>query len=312
MPRPKLISILFPCYNERENILELFNRINFAISNLNEYDFEVVAIDNNSEDGTQDILRELAHKNKSFKVILNTRNFGHVRSPYYGLMQCNGDAIIYLASDLQDPPELIPQFIKEWENGSKIVLATKPESKTSNWTNTVRKAYYRSLNEISNISLINDSTGFGLYDRVVIDQIKAIGDPYPYFRGLICELGYPIKLIRFDQPRRAKGITKNNFLSLYDVAMLGIVSHSKVPLRLASFIGFFMGFMSILSALLFFVLKIIYWDSFPVGVAPIIISLFFLFGIVMIFIGLLGEYIGSIHTYLQKRPIVVERQRINF
>jgi hypothetical protein len=191
-------------------------------------------------------------------------------------------------------------------------MATKPVSQTNFITHRLRRAYYRLLDGISDVSHIKDATGFGLYDRAVLDKIREINDPYPYFRGLIAELGYEVKTIPFKQMRRLRGITKNNFYTLYDIAMLGIVSHSLVPLRLASFIGFIMGGISILLALVFLVLKLIYWDKFPLGVAPVVIGLFFMFGILLFFIGLLGEYIGAIHTYVQKRPIVVEKERINF
>jgi dolichol-phosphate mannosyltransferase len=246
------------------------------------------------------------------KVIVNARNFGHIRSPYYGILQSRGVATIYLASDLQDPPELIPQFIQHWEEGYKLVMAIKPVSKGVAWVHALRKAYYRFVDGISDISLVADSTGFGLYDRKVLDHLRQINDPYPFLRGLICELGYDIKTIPFDQPRRLRGISKNNFYTLYDIAMLGIVSHSKVPIRIAAFVGFALGTISVLAAIVFLVLKLMFWDSFPLGIAPVVIGLFFLFGIQLMFIGILGEYIGSIHTYLQRRPVVVEKERINF
>jgi glycosyltransferase involved in cell wall biosynthesis len=312
MIQKKLISVFFPCFNEKDNIPILYKKIIEITARHKNYEFEIIVIDNNSDDGTQDILKQIALKDPAFRVIFNTRNFGHVRSPYYGIMQCRGDAVIYLASDLQDPPELIPKFLEQWEKGWKIVLATKPESKTSTLLHAIRKAYYRSLNGISDISLVSDATGFGLYDKAVMNHIKSIADPYPYLRGLICELGYPIKLIPFNQKPRERGITKNNFYSLYDVAMLGIVSHSKLPLRIASFAGFVIGILSFISALTFLLLKLWFWDKFPIGIAPVIIGMFFLFGSLMLSIGILGEYIGSIHVYLQKRPIVVERERLNF
>jgi dolichol-phosphate mannosyltransferase len=227
-------------------------------------------------------------------------------------MQSKGTATVYLASDLQDPPERIPQFIEQWEKGWKIVLAVKPVSQTNLIFNLFRRLYYRLLSSISDVELIRDATGFGIYDCVVLNHIREIKDPYPYFRGLICELGFPIQTISFDQPRRARGFSKNNFFSLYDVAMLGIVSHSMLPLRIASIFGFFLGSISIVSALIYLALKLIYWNSFPVGVAPLIITIFFMFGLLFIFIGLLGEYVASIQTYLKNRPIVVEKERINF
>lgn len=308
----KLITIVSPCFNEEENILELYQRITDVISKIPRYDFEFLFIDNASTDSTVAKLKELAAANKHVKIIVNNRNYGHIRSPYWGVIQSRGDATIYLASDLQDPPEMISQFIDAWENGYKVVMAVKPVSKTNFITHRLRSAYYDLLDGISDVSIVKDATGFGLYDKVVLDHIREINDPYPYFRGIIAELGYEIKTIPFNQMRRLRGISKNNFYSLYDIAMLGIVSHSLVPIRLASFIGFTMGGISILIAFVFLILKLIYWTSFPLGVAPIVIGMFLMFGILLFFIGILGEYIGSIHTYLQKRPIVVEKERINF
>lgn len=307
-----LLSIVTPCFNEEDNVDELYRRIKLAIVGLTKYDFELIFIDNNSEDGTVAKLKSLAATDPGVKIIVNARNFGHIRSPYYGILQSRGMATIYLASDLQDPPELIPEFIKHWEEGYKLVMAIKPVSKGVAWMHALRKAYYRFVDGISDISLVADSTGFGLYDRKVLDHLHQINDPYPFLRGLICELGYEIKTIPFDQPRRLRGISKNNFYTLYDIAMLGIVSHSKVPIRIAAFVGFALGLLSVLSAIIYMILKLMFWDYFPIGIAPLVIGIFFLFGIQLIFIGILGEYIGSIHTYLQQRPIVVEKERINF
>lgn len=307
-----LLSIVTPCYNEEDNVNELYTRIKEAIVGLTKYEFELLFIDNHSEDGTVAKLKLLSACDPLVKIIVNTRNFGHIRSPYYGILQSSGVATIYLASDLQDPPELIPEFIRYWEEGYKLVMATKPVSKEVAWVHAMRKTYYRFLDGISDISLVADSTGFGLYDRTVLDHLRQIDDPYPFLRGLICELGYEIKTIPFAQPRRLRGISKNNFYTLYDIAMLGIVSHSKVPIRIAAFAGFALGIISLLVAMGFTVLKLLFWNSFPLGIAPLIIGLFLLFGIQLMFIGILGEYVGSIHTYLQRRPVVVEEERINF
>jgi dolichol-phosphate mannosyltransferase len=307
-----LISIVTPCYNEEENVDELYRRIKAVIEPLHTYAFEIIFIDNCSTDSTVNKLKAFAKADHSVKIIVNTRNFGHIRSPYYGILQSRGVATIYLASDLQDPPELIPEFIKYWEDGYKLVMATKPISKGVAWVHALRKTYYRVLDGISDISLVADSTGFGLYDREVLEHVRRIDDPYPFLRGLICELGYEIKTIPFAQPRRLRGISKNNLYTLYDIAMLGIVSHSKVPIRIAAFVGFAFGALSLLVALVYTVLKLIFWSSFPLGFAPVVIGLFFLFGIQLMFIGILGEYIGSIHTYLQRRPVVVEKERVNF
>jgi len=307
-----LLSIVTPCYNEEDNVDELYKQINAAIEGLAKYEFELIFIDNHSQDGTLAKLKKLAANNSMVKIIVNTRNFGHIRSPYYGILQSSGAATIYLASDLQDPPELIPEFIRYWEEGYKLVMATKPVSKGVAWIHTLRKAYYAFLDGISDITLVADATGFGLYDREVLDHLRQIDDPYPFLRGLICELGYEIKTIPFAQPRRLRGISKNNFYTLYDIAMLGIVSHSKVPIRIAAFAGFAVGALSVLVAIVYLVLKLMFWESLPVGIAPVVIGLFFLFGIQLMFIGILGEYIGSIHSYLQRRPVVVEKERINF
>lgn len=307
-----LISIVTPCYNEEENISELYTRITKVISSLTQYEFEILLIDNSSTDNTVAMVKSLCANDSRVKLIVNNRNFGHIRSPYWGIIQSTGVATIYMASDLQDPPEYISQFIAEWEKGWKIVLASKPISQTNFLFHSLRKLYYRMLDRISDVDLVKDTTGFGIYDRQVLDCVRQVNDPYPYLRGLICELGFPIKTIEFNQPRRVRGISKNNFYTLYDIAMLGIVSHSLVPLRVASMLGLIVGGISFLVGLLYFVLKLIYWDSFPIGTAPLIIGIFFMFGILFVFIGLLGEYIGSIHTYVKNRPIVVEKERINF
>jgi len=311
MPQRPLLSIVTPCYNEEDNVDELYARIKAAIADIEKYEFELIFIDNHSDDGTVTKLKKLASSDPMLKIIVNTRNFGHIRSPYYGILQSHGMATIYLASDLQDPPELIPKFINYWEDGYKLVMATKPVSKGVAWVHALRKAYYRFLDGISDISLVADSTGFGLYDREVLDHLRQIDDPYPFLRGLICELGYEIKAVPFAQPRRLRGISKNNFYTLYDIAMLGIVSHSKVPIRIAAFSGFALGTISMLVAIVYLVLKLLFWESFPLGLAPVVIGLFFLIGILLMFIGILGEYIGSIHTYVQRRPVVVEKERIN-
>ncbi|MCF8196570.1 MAG: glycosyltransferase family 2 protein [Polynucleobacter sp.] len=308
----KLLSIVTPTFNEIDNIESLLDKIREAIAPLEQYEFEIIVIDNCSSDGTQEKIREIAAKDSRIKVIFNVRNFGHIRSPYYGILQSNGLGTIYLASDFQDPPDLIPKFIEEWEKGWKLVMAVKPVSKSSPLMHFLRKYYYRFLDNISDIEILKDATGFGMYDKKVIKHLKEINDPYPFLRGIICELGYPIKTIPFIQPRRLGGITKNNFYTLLDIAMLGLVSHSKVPIRIASILGFLLGCFSILIALYFLVMKLIFWDSFPLGSAPAIIGLFFMFGTLLFFVGVLGEYIGAIHTHVRNRPIVVEKERINF
>lgn len=307
----KLISIISPCYNE-ENVEELYRRVVQVIDGLTDYEFEYLFIDNASTDKTVGKLKQLAANDKRVKIIVNNRNFGHIRSPYWGILQTSGDATIYLASDLQDPPEMIPQFIAGWESGYKLVMAVKPVSKDNSLMHYFRRTYYRVLDKISDVPITRDTTGFGLYDKNVIQELRRINDPYPYLRGLIDELGFSMLTIDFIQPRRLKGITKNNFYTLYDIGMLGIVSHSMVPIRLASFFGGLVGLLSFVSAAIVLCLKLLWWDRFAAGVAPIVILMLLMFGVVMLFIGMLGEYIGVMHTYLKKRPIVVEKERINF
>lgn len=312
MASKRLISFISPCFNEEENVDNLYQQVRQVWDANPEYDYEYVLIDNASTDRTVEKLKAIAAQDSRVKLIVNTRNFGHVRSPYWGMLQTSGDATIYMASDLQDPPELAINFIRVWESGYKIVLAVKPASQGNILVHSLRRLYYRMLDFVSDVQIIKDATGFGLYDRRVLDEVRKIRDPYPYFRGLVCELGFPIKTIEFIQPRRARGISKNNFYTLYDLAMLGLVSHSLVPIRLASFIGLIIGFLSLFLGFLFLIAKLIWWDYFPMGIAPIAIALFGMFGLLFIFMGLLGEYIGVIQTQVSRRPIVVEDERVNF
>ena len=311
----KKISLISSCYNEEENLDTLYDRVVKAIEPYsNNYEFEYILLDNGSSDNTEGKLRELAQKDKRIKVILNARNFGHIRSPYYGMVQCSGDAIIYLASDLQDPPELIGDFIKKWEDGYKIVLGKKTQSEESFPMFMIRTAYYELISRIADddTSLVKNCTGFGLFDRCVIDIIKQLDDPYPYIRGLICDIGFEKAFVEYKQPSRRRGISKNNFYSLYDNAMIGIVKHSKVPLRLMTFPGFGLSFLSLGVAVFYFILKLMFWNEFALGLAPIIISLFFLGSVQLFCMGVLGEYIGAIYTRVNKKPVVVEKERINF
>jgi glycosyltransferase involved in cell wall biosynthesis len=307
-----LISIVTPCFNEESNVQELYLRVCAAIAPYPQYDFEIIAIDNASTDNTVALLKALALADSRLKIIVNTRNFGHIRSPYWGLMQASGAAAIYLASDLQDPPEKIPHFIEQWEKGWKLVFATKPVSETNRFIHGLRRLYYKLLDSISEVPIVKDSTGFGLYDRIVLNHLKQINDPYPYVRGLVSELGYPIATIEFTQPRRARGISKNNIYTLYDIAMLGIISHSVLPLRIAGMIGFGLAAGSFLASIFYFIYKLLNWNSFPLGLAPLVILSTFFFGVLFVFLGIIGEYIGSIHLHLKNRPVVVEKERINF
>jgi glycosyltransferase involved in cell wall biosynthesis len=279
---------------------------------LSRHTYEIIFIDNCSADHTVDVLRDICRQDKRVKVIVNNRNFGHIRSGYYAFLQAKGDAVILMASDLEDPPEMLPEFVLKWEAGAKIVLAQKTSSEEFPLFHMVRKAYYGLVSKLSDVPLVKDVTGFGLYDRRVVEDIREIGDPYPYLRGLICDLGYERALIPFRKQMRKRGITSNNFYTLYDVAMLGITNHSKVPLRLAVFAGCGVGAISFLVAVAYLVYKLLYWDRFQAGAAPIVLGIFFLGAVQLFFIGILGEYIGSIHTQLLKRPLVTERERINF
>ena len=308
----KLISIVSPCYNEEENVMTLYEQVKAIFENLPEYQYEHIFIDNASTDKTVEIIRQISAKDKNIKLIINSRNFGHIRSPFYGLLQAKGDAVILLVSDLQDPPGLIPEFIQKWEGGYKIAVGVKNESHESPVMFAIRKWGYRLISKISNVRLIKNFTGFGLYDQSVIEILRQIDDPYPYFRGLISEIGFDIAQIPFTQPARKRGITKNNFYTLYDIGMLGITSHSKVPIRLAAMAGFALSILSFFMAIIFILLKIIFWNHFSMGIAPILIGLFFFSSVQLFFIGLLGEYIGAIHTQILKRPLVIEKERVNF
>lgn len=313
IPTMPFISIVSGCYNEEGNVRELWERVSGVMAGqLPGYTYELIIIDNSSTDRTVEVLREICAVDKRVKVIVNNRNFGHIRSPYHALMQATGSAIILMASDLEDPPEMIPQFVRKWEDGYKIVLAQKTSSEEFLLFSLVRKLYYYMIGKLSDVPLIRDATGFGLYDQRVIDDIRRIDDPYPYFRGLICDLGYSTYLVPFDKPARKRGITKNNFYTLYDIAMLGITNHSKVPLRLAVFAGSGIGAASFLIALAYLIYKLLFWREFQVGSAPIVVGIFFLGAVQLFFVGILGEYIGSIHTQVLKRPPVIERERINF
>lgn len=307
----KLISIVTPCYNEEANIDELYQRIVEVMSRL-DYDYEHIFIDNCSTDNSHAKLRALAAQDKRVKLIFNARNFGHIRSPYHALLQARGDAAVLIASDLQDPPEMIEEFVKKWEEGFKTVMAVKPESEESRLMFLMRRAYYRFVTRISEVPLVQNATGAGLFDRVVLDILRKIDDPYPYFRGLLCEIGFPIATVPFKQPRRQRGITKNNFYTLYDIAMLGITNHSKVPLRLMVMGGGLLAGLSLLIAFGFLVAKLLFWNSFQVGIAPMLISLFFFSSVQILFLGMLGEYLGSVHTQMRNMPLVVESERVNF
>ncbi|HTP35672.1 MAG TPA: glycosyltransferase family 2 protein [Candidatus Acidoferrales bacterium] len=308
----KTISINTPCYNEEANVEEVYRRVRDVMASLGRFRYEHIFIDNASTDRTVEILKRIAAADTNVRIIVNARNFGHIRSPIYGAFQARGDAVIGIVADLQDPPEMIPQLIDEWEKGYSMVLTVKRTSEENPLMFWIRKRYYRLVNQLSSIQTFENFTGFGLYDRRVLEILKSFGDPYPYFRGQIAEIGLPWKAVPYDQPRRKRGITKNNFYTLYDMAMLGITNLSKVPLRLVTFLGFFSAAVSILVGLVYLVYKLLFWERFSLGVAPIVIGIFLFSSVQLISLGIIGEYIGSVHTYVQKRPLVVERERINF
>ncbi len=309
----KLISIVSPCYNEEGNVRELCARTKAVMAAFPHLRYEHILIDNSSTDGTVPILRELARSDRNIKVIVNSRNFGHLRSPQHGIYQAKGDAVAMLLSDLQDPPELLGDMILEWERGTPIVVGIKNTSDEGSLMYRTRTAYYRLVAKLTKIQVFEHFTGFGLYDRIVIDILKnQFTDPYPYLRGMIAEVGFSHAKIYYNQKRRSRGITKNNFYTLYDLAMLGITNLSKVPLRIFTFGGFAMSLASLLTALFYLVYKLVFWYSFTVGIAPVVIGVFFFMSIQLIGLGILGEYIGSIHTMVQNRPLVIEKERINF
>lgn len=308
----KLISVVTPSYNEEDNIEELYEQVKAVFLEMGNYRYEHIFIDNASTDKTVSILKKIAQHDSNVKIIVNSRNFGHIRSPYYGLLQAKGDAVISIVSDLQDPPQMIKQFIQHWENGCKIVIGVKPKSEESRLMFAIRRLGYYWIGRIADVRLIRNFTGFGLYDKEVIKVLRQYDDPYPYFRGMIADIGFDVVEIPYHQPKRKRGMTKNNFYTLYDIGMLGITSYSKVPLRLAVMAGFFLGGISLLISIIFLIAKLIFWNTFNAGMAPLMIGLFFFSSVQLFFIGLLGEYISSINTRVMKRPLVVEKERVNF
>ena len=308
----KLLTVVTPCYNEEENIEEVYQQVKSVFDSLSGYNYEHLFIDNASSDSTAEILEQIASRDNNVKVIINTRNFGHIRSPYHAMMQANGDAVISIVADLQDPPAIIADFISKWEEGYKLVIGVKIKSEESFLLFGIRKFYYYLINKLSDTELVKNFTGFGLYDKEVINALREINDTFPYLRGLISELGYDLAKIEYEQPLRKKGLTKNNFYTLYDMAMLGFTSHSKVPLRLATFTGFIVSVISMFTGIFYLIYKLMFFERFDVGIAPLVVGLFFFGAVQLMFIGIIGEYVGSIHTQVLKRPLVIEKKRINF
>jgi glycosyltransferase involved in cell wall biosynthesis len=308
----KKISIVTPCFNEEENLENFYLKIKEVFQNIHGYTYEQIFIDNCSTDNTRMILEKIAAVDKNIKVIFNTRNFGHLRSWSYALLQAYGDAVILIACDFQDPPDLIPQFIEKWEEGYKIVLGQKTRSEEGRLMYAVRSLYYKIMKTISEFGHLDHVTGFGLYDQMVIEKFRELDDPHPYYRGIICDLGYEVELIEYTQPRRKGGKSSYNFFKYFDAAIEGITSTSKAPMRIASLGGLLLTGISISVLLLLIVLKIIYGDSINVGMVMIAAGLFLFGSVQLTFIGMIGEYIYNIQTKIDKRPLVVEQRRINF
>lgn len=307
----KLISIVTPCFNEEQNIEKLCFEVEKIFKNL-KYKYEHIVIDNKSTDKTRNILKSLVQKNKNLKVILNSKNFGHIRSPYYAMLQTSGDAVILLSADFQDPIELIPDLIDKWKNGNKVVMLKRKSSSENFFMTFVRNSFYKFISKIGETNLVENTTGSGIYDKDIIKNLKKINDPYPYFRGLITELTDSISVIEFHQPLRKFGKTKNNFYSLYDLAILGIIKHSKIPVRVMIIFGFISSLICLFISVLYFFLKIIFWSKFSLGLAPLIIGIFGLASLQILMLGILGEYVILILTHSRNLPLVIEEDRINF
>ncbi len=305
------ISVVTGCFNEEPNVRDLCEQVRVVVESLPGYTYEHLFIDNASTDGTVAVLRELAAADPRVKVIVNTRNFGHLRSPHHAILQASGEAVIYIVADLQDPPELIREFIARWEEGYKVVVGVRAASAEKPPMRWVRALYYTVIERLSEVPQVRNFTGFGLYDREVIEQVREIDDPYPYFRGLICDLGYRRAEITYAQPARQHGSSKNNLYTLYDLAMLGVTNHSKVPLRLATMAGFLLSIVAIGVSVIYLVMKLLFWQTFSFGLAPVLIGIYFFGAVQLLFIGVMGEYVGSIHTQVYHRPLVVEKERIN-
>lgn len=309
----KKISVLIPCFNEEENVVPMSEAIvNLFTTELTNYDYELLFIDNHSTDNTKALLREICAKNEHIKAIFNAKNFGQFNSPYYGILQTTGDCTISMVCDFQDPIELIPQYIREWENGYKIVIGIKNSSKENPIMYKLRSIYYKVIKKFSNVEQIEHFTGSGLYDREFVEVLRNLKDPTPFLRGIVAELGFERKEIPYEQPQRRAGKTHNNLYTLYDAAMLSFTSYTKIGLRLATFMGAGISVLSIIVALVYLVLKLIYWNRFDAGMAPIVIGMFFLGAVELFFLGFIGEYILSINQRIMNRPLVIEEERINF
>lgn len=309
----KKISVMVPCYNEEENVVPMSKALaELFETQLSKYDYEILFIDNHSTDNTRPLLRQICKENPKVKAILNAKNFGQFNSPYYGILQTSGDCTITCCCDFQDPLELFPKFIEEWEKGCKIVIGRKTSSKESRLMYALRSMYYKMVKKYSDVEQIEHFTGFGLYDKSFVQVLRDLKDPTPFIRGIVAELGFERKEIEYEQPKRKAGKTHNNFGTLYDAAMLSFTSYTKFGLRFATFTGFFTGIASFLAAIVYLVLKLVFWNNFSAGMAPVIIGMFFLGGVQLFVLGFMGEYIMSINRRVMNRPLVVEEERINF
>ncbi len=308
----KKISVLVPCYNEEENIIPIGNAIIEQLDRLDAYDYELIFIDNCSKDKTREKIENLCSKNKKIKAIFNAKNFGQFNSPYYGMLQATGDCVIPICADFQDPVELIPKFIAEWEKGYKIVCGIKKTSRENKIMRFLRTCYYKLIKKMSDVEQIEHFTGFALYDKDFINVLRNLNDPTPFIRGIVAELGFDRKEVEYEQPKRRAGKTSNNFYTLYDAAMLSFTSYTKIGLRMATFLGAIISVISFIIGLVYLVLKLIYWDTFPAGATPTLIGIFFFGAIQLFFIGFIGEYVMAINTRVMKRPLVIEKRRINF
>ena len=310
--RKPLISVVTPCFNEEQNVVELYRRVRAVMEAETDYRYEHIFIDNASTDATVAVLKQLAADDRRVKIIVNAHNFGHLRSPVHALCESRGVARILMVADLQDPPEMLADFLRKWEEGFDIVVGVKIGSEEAKPMYLLRKLYYSVLARFAEVPLVQNFTGFGLYSRKVIRRLQKFGEPYPYFRGLVSETGGSICEIPYYQPIRKRGITKNNFYTLFDLAMLGMTSHSKVPLRFTTGLGFLLSLISLLVGLGYFVAKLVFWNSFTLGIAPLVIGVFWISSVQLFFLGVVGEYLGAVHTRVTNRPLVVERERVNF
>ncbi len=309
----KTISVMIPCYNEEENARPIYEAVRDEIlKSCPEYNYEILFIDNKSQDNTREIIEDICKQDKNVKAIFNCKNFGQFNSPYYGIINTSGDCTITICADFQDPVEMIPKFIKKWEEGYKIVIAKKTQSKESKLMYFLRGCYYKMIKKMSNVEMIEQFTGFGLYDKSFVKTLRELGDPTPFIRGIVAELGPERCELEYEQPKRRAGKTSNNFVTLYDAAMLSFTSYTKTGLRAVTCLGFLISALSFLCALGFLIAKLIFWNSFSSGYAPIIISVFLMGGIQLAVLGFMGEYIMSMNTRIMNRPLVVEEKRINF